>query len=86
MATLEDEFKTYAEKVKGLKTQPSNSDLLKLYGLYKQATVGDNNTDRPGLLDPKGRGKWDSWNERKGMSIGEAMKQYVDFVKKLLTQ
>jgi len=30
-----------------------------LYALYKQATVGDVNTDRPGFMDFKGRAKWD---------------------------
>jgi acyl-CoA-binding protein len=30
--------------VKKLKASPSNDDLLVLYSLFKQATVGDNNT------------------------------------------
>lgn len=38
------EFEKYAELVKKLKTQPSDNDLLKLYGLYKQVTVGPNET------------------------------------------
>ncbi|CAH8560970.1 Acyl-CoA-binding domain-containing protein 7, variant 2 [Schistosoma haematobium] len=43
MVTME-EFNSHAEKVKKLKTKPNDNDLLELYGLYKQATVGDNNT------------------------------------------
>lgn len=31
---------------------------LELYGLYKQATEGDNATKAPGLLDFVGRSKW----------------------------
>jgi len=32
--------------------KPSNDELLQLYGLFKQATVGDVNTERPGLFSP----------------------------------
>lgn len=32
------------EKVNNFKSKPSNDDLLIVYGLYKQATVGDVNT------------------------------------------
>lgn len=38
------EFKKVAEEVKKVKTQPANDELLILYGLYKQAVVGDVNT------------------------------------------
>jgi len=34
-----------------------NEDLLALYGLYKQATVGDVSGPKPGLLDLKGKAK-----------------------------
>jgi diazepam-binding inhibitor (GABA receptor modulating acyl-CoA-binding protein) len=30
--------------------QPTQSDQLKFYGLYKQATIGDVNTSRPGMM------------------------------------
>jgi len=34
---------------------------LKFYSLYKQATEGDCNTQRPGMLDLTGRAKWCVW-------------------------
>merc|ERR1712195_423599 len=37
----------------------SNDEKLEAYGLYKQATVGDVNTDRPGMLNFSGKSKWD---------------------------
>lgn len=40
------EFETAAKEVQELKTKPSNDELLKLYALYKQATVGDVNTGK----------------------------------------
>lgn len=39
----QESFKTAVEEVKVLPVKPSNSDMGKLYGLYKQATVGDVN-------------------------------------------
>jgi diazepam-binding inhibitor (GABA receptor modulating acyl-CoA-binding protein) len=57
---------------------------LEVYALFKQATVGDVNTDRPGMLDFKGKAKWDAWSAKKGTAQEEAMQQYVDLVKDLL--
>ena len=44
MATLQEQFEQAQIDVKGLTSRPSNEDLLSLYGLFKQATDGDNNT------------------------------------------
>ena len=40
--------------------------LLVLYGLYKQATVGDVNTEQPWKVQVEARAKWDAWNANKG--------------------
>jgi len=61
--------------VNNLASKPSDDELLKLYALYKQTTVGDVNTDRPGIFALKDRYKWDSWNELKGTSMADAEKQ-----------
>ena len=34
------------QEVKELKTKPENDELLEVYGLYKQATAGDNTTGK----------------------------------------
>ena len=44
---LNDNFNTSVNIVNNLKQMPSNEDLLQIYGLFKQANVGDVNTDRP---------------------------------------
>ena len=54
---------------------------LDIYALFKQGTVGDCNTDRPGMLDFKGKAKWDAWNAKKGMSQDDAKAAYVELVK-----
>ncbi|KAL9230748.1 hypothetical protein vseg_006060 [Gypsophila vaccaria] len=82
--TLQEDFEKHAEKVKSLTTLPSNEDLLILYGLFKQATVGNVDTSRPGIFDPKGRAKWDSWKGYEGKSKDEAMTEYITKAKQLL--
>lgn len=37
------DFETAAANVKKLKSKPTDDELKELYGLYKQATVGDIN-------------------------------------------
>lgn len=75
--SLDEKFNKVAEEVKELASQPSDADLLELYALFKQATVGDCNTERPGMLDFKGKAKWDAWNRKKGLSQDVAKEQYI---------
>ena len=51
--------------------------------LFLEATVGDNNTSKPGMLDLKGKYKWDAWNSNKGKSQADAKQEYVAFVQQL---
>ena len=39
--------------------------------------MGDCNTDKPGLLDVKGKAKWEAWNGKKGTTAAEADAAYV---------
>uniref|UniRef100_A0A3Q3EMY8 Acyl-CoA binding domain containing 7 n=1 Tax=Labrus bergylta TaxID=56723 RepID=A0A3Q3EMY8_9LABR len=80
------EFEKLAEDVKNVKTRPTDQELLDLYGLYKQAIVGDINTERPGMLDLKGKAKWDAWNSRKGMSKEDAMTAYITLAKEIISK
>lgn len=78
------EFIAAAENVKKLTERPTDQELLDLYGYYKQASVGDVNTDRPGMLDFKGKYKWDNWNSHKGMSKEEAERKYIELVNAIM--
>ncbi|KAI1731560.1 acyl coA binding protein [Ditylenchus destructor] len=77
-------FEEAAEQAKKLKKTPSNEEMLELYAFYKQAMVGDNNTDKPGMLDMKGKAKWNSWNSKKGTSQDDAKNSYVTLVGQLV--
>ncbi len=65
-------------------TRPSNEELLKLYGLYKQATEGDNEGERPGGFDFKAAAKYNSWLSLKGKSKSEATELYLELVEELI--
>ncbi|XP_041961612.1 acyl-CoA-binding protein-like isoform X3 [Alosa sapidissima] len=84
--SLQAEFEQHAEDVKKVKSRPTDQELLDMYGYYKQATVGDVNIDRPGMLDMKGKAKWDSWNSRKGMSKEDAMTAYIALAKEIIAK
>ncbi|XP_020779723.1 acyl-CoA-binding protein [Boleophthalmus pectinirostris] len=86
MADLQAQFECAATDVKNLKAKPSDDEMLQVYSLYKQATVGDVNTARPGMLDFMGKAKWDAWEKQKGKAKEAAMQEYVNLVNELKTK
>lgn len=83
MADLKAEFEAAVANSKKLSERPDNTTLLKIYGLYKQATAGDNTDKKPGFGDMVGRAKWDAWNTLKGTGGDDAMQQYIDLIESL---
>jgi pimeloyl-ACP methyl ester carboxylesterase/acyl-CoA-binding protein len=63
--------------------KPSNELKLKMYALYRQATDGDVQGKRPGMLDVVARYKYDAWAMARGLSAEEAMRRYVQEVEKV---
>ncbi|XP_029171770.1 acyl-CoA-binding protein homolog isoform X1 [Nylanderia fulva] len=82
--SVDQQFEAAAAAVKALTKRPTDEELLELYGLFKQATVGDNNTSKPGMLDLKGKAKWESWNKKKGVSQEQAKQNYIDYANQLI--
>ena len=80
---LKQQFEQAAIDVKDLSERPDNDTLLRLYALYKQGSEGDVSGDKPGFFDFVGTAKYEVWGKLKGMAGEEAMKKYVDLVKKL---
>ena len=77
-------FNLASETIKKLKVQPSDDELLILYGWYKQATIGDINIPNPGLLDFKDLEKWNSWTKVKGASLYDSEVNYIMIVNNLI--
>jgi acyl-CoA-binding protein len=87
MSDLKTHFETVVANGKALaqrddmqSERPDNATLIKIYGLYKQATEGDNTEKKPPFSDFIARAKWDGWSAQKGLSADEAMRQYIDLV------
>jgi acyl-CoA-binding protein len=83
MTDLKSRFDQAIADSKSLPERPDNMTLLKIYALYKQASRGDADGERPGFADMVGRAKWDAWNGLKGKSADEAMQEYIDLIESL---
>ncbi len=84
---LKQRFEQAVEKVRTAPEdgpfKPSNELKLKMYALYRQASDGDVQGKRPGMLDVVARYKYDAWAMAKGLSAEEAMRKYIEEVAKV---
>ncbi|KAF9652099.1 ACBP-domain-containing protein [Thelephora ganbajun] len=83
---IDAQFDRAVEIVQSLpKNGPIQTDYEeKLTILYKQATVGNVTSTRPGIWDMLGRAKWDAWAKHKDLDKYEAKWLYVDALMKVL--
>ena len=78
MSDLAQQFAEAQARIKPVSV-PTDT-MLELYALYKQATAGDVTGDRPGMLDVRGRAKYDAWAKKKGLTKDAAMQAYIAVV------
>jgi len=83
VSDLDAQFQAAVAAVNAQTTDPGNEVKLRLYALYKQATLGDVSGRRPGLTNPVGRAKYDAWASVRGMSSDEAKRAYVEVASQL---
>ncbi|MFN6995737.1 MAG: acyl-CoA-binding protein [Aquincola tertiaricarbonis] len=84
---MSDDLKTRFEQAvaesKQLPEKPDNMTLLRIYALFKQASSGDVQGDRPGLSDFVNRAKYDAWQSLSGTSPEQAMGDYIELIESL---
>jgi len=81
---MKDLFEKAIAESKTLSQKPDNETLLVLYSLYKQATEGDINIDPPtNPFDFVAKAKYNAWENLKGKTKEDAMKEYIALVSKL---
>jgi len=81
---IKELFEQAVADSRNLTERPSNDSLLALYGLYKQATEGDNTLDPPANpFDFVSKAKYEAWMNLKGKSVEDAMQEYVALINKL---
>lgn len=78
-----EELEAATRRVNDLSKPPSTDDMLLLYGFFKQANVGDVKGSRPGLLDVRGRAKFDAWAKCRGMTLDAARAAYIALAQRL---
>jgi diazepam-binding inhibitor (GABA receptor modulator, acyl-CoA-binding protein) len=83
MSALEEKFEDAKKKVMELSEKPSNENMLELYALNKQATIGDINIDKPAMFDFIAAAKYNAWNAKKGMGKDDARQKYIELVDSL---
>ena len=81
---MEQAFLEAVKQAPFLNGTPTNDEKLNIYGLYKQATVGDVNTAQPYFFDVVARSKWDAWNTHKSKTMDQAKTEYVAYVNSLI--
>ena len=82
MANLKQDFDNIIEAVKigSVDFQPNNQQKLKLYGFFKQATLGDVKGECPSAIQMVERAKWMAWSAIKGMDSNKAMESYIKII------
>lgn len=86
MISYEDntiEFRRICKEVRNLRALPTNDELLQLYGLYKQATIGNNETSEPWSINIKAKAKWTAWKSYEGTDKETARSDYITLVNNL---
>lgn len=85
MSALNEQFQQATEDAKKLPRRPDNDTMLRLYGLYKQSTMGDADPDDgpPNVFDFVAKAKHDAWLGLSGESKEVAMDEYVKLVEAL---
>ncbi len=83
MSDLKNKFEAAMAASKQFTERPDNATLLQMYALFKQASVGDAEGERPGMSDFVARAKFDAWSKLQGTQKEVAMQQYVDLVESL---
>jgi len=81
--TIQEKFEDAKKKVLTLKEKPSNEIMLNLYGLNKQASIGDLNIDPPKMFDFVAAAKYNAWKAYTGLKKEDAMKKYIEAVEGL---
>ena len=80
---MNDIFIQATNDIQTLPVKPDDNTLLLLYGLYKQATIGDIKIDKPSFFNFKEVSKWNAWEKMKGMNKIHAQGNYIKMIRDL---
>ncbi|HEJ9096988.1 TPA: acyl-CoA-binding protein [Serratia odorifera] len=84
MSDLEHRFSQATKQALALPARLGNAEKLALYALYKQATMGENATAKPGFLNMVALAKWQAWTDLAGTAQDVAKQRYIELVAQLM--
>lgn len=76
-------FEKAQQEVVQLNDTPDVQTKLKLYALFKQATIGEVEGEKPSAVNFVAQAKFDAWSKLAGLSKADAIQQYIDLVAQL---
>jgi acyl-CoA-binding protein len=76
---LDEYFKSVVTNWKSYRGPKTEKIVCKMYGIYKQAVVGDCTTSNTHDLLSLPSKKWEQWNCRKGMSKEDSKRRFITF-------
>lgn len=84
-SSVDDDFDAATSCVGSLAAsgELTDDDLLRFYGLFKQATEGTCDIPKPPFFDLKGRAKWAAWQAIGDISSDAARAAYIDLLTSL---
>uniref|UniRef100_A0A7S3LL64 ACB domain-containing protein n=1 Tax=Aplanochytrium stocchinoi TaxID=215587 RepID=A0A7S3LL64_9STRA len=80
---IQKKFARAVKYVKNAKTVYSLEDKLIIYAYTKQSITGDCDRPKPNPRDKLSLAKWKAWTKLKGLSKTDAMKKYLENLKKM---
>jgi acyl-CoA-binding protein len=79
---IDNDFQICVRKINNIRKHKllDYDDFIVIYGFYKQALFGNNNTTKPYWFYFHNMKKWNSWKENLGKSKNDAKKNYIENV------
>ena len=77
-------FNKAQREIRKLMGRPTDDELLLIYGLFKQATIGDNYNSKPAGVWFKETRKWEAWNNQRDKEQNTAKQEYIEAVEFLI--
>tara|TARA_Y100000389_G_scaffold144831_1_gene143255 strand:- start:20743 stop:21027 length:285 start_codon:yes stop_codon:yes gene_type:complete len=84
-SNLDNQFNMSCNLIKICPSRPSDKDLLYLYGMYKQAQIGNCTVDDPSKLNFEQYSKWNAWKQNYGIEKSVAKAFYINKVDEIYT-
>jgi acyl-CoA-binding protein len=82
-STLDENFQKAIRDLNNINKNIEKDEFLNLYGLYKQALFGNNDTPKPWFFLYKNNNKWNAWKKHYNKSKNQSKIEYIEEIYKI---